>query len=57
MIKLHKRVQVKPHLDCWMRGERYGRVVQVGKRWISVRMFATGRIREFSPANLDEVKR
>lgn len=55
MIKLHQRVQVKPHLDCWMRGERYGRVVRVGK-WVHVRMFKTGRIREFAAANLDEVK-
>jgi len=38
-----------------MRGERYGRVVRVGK-WVHVRMFKTGRIREFAAANLDEVK-
>lgn len=55
-MKLHVRVECAPHLDCWVRGDRYGRVVKIGKKWIHVRMFSTGRIRLFSEANLTEVK-
>jgi hypothetical protein len=55
-MKLHDRVECAPHLDCWIRGDRYGRVVMLGRKWVHVRMFRTGRIRLFSAANLDVVK-
>lgn len=55
-MKLYSRVQAAPHLDCWMQGDRYGRVVGFRKKFIQVRMFNGGHIREFSPENLSEVK-
>lgn len=55
-MELNSRVQCKPHLDCWIRGDRYGRVVAFRGKMVHVRMFKTGRIRIFSRVNLDEVK-
>lgn len=55
-MQLNSRVECKPHLDCWMQGERYGRVVRIQEKVVHVRMFKTGRIRIFSHLNVDEVK-
>jgi hypothetical protein len=46
------RVQAHPATDTWMRGDRYGTVVSVGKRLIHVRMDRSNRVVKFTPDNL-----
>jgi hypothetical protein len=37
------RVEIAPHLDLWMRGDRYGTVVRRGKHVTHVRLDKSGR--------------
>jgi len=48
------RVELAPHLDAWMRGDRYGTVSKVGRRTltVSVKLDKSGRTRRFQPHNL-----
>lgn len=52
-----QRVELRPHLDAWMRGDRFGTVSRVGKRnlRIYVRMDKTGRELSLLPENLTDV--
>lgn len=45
-------VQAHPATDTWMRGDRYGVVASVGRKWITVRMTRSGRMVKFHPDNL-----
>lgn len=47
----HDRVQVAPHLDCWMAGDRYGEVTQKGRFYLHVRMYRSGKVRKVAPEN------
>jgi hypothetical protein len=38
------RVMFAPHTDAWMRGDRYGTVVLVGRRLIHVHMDRSQRV-------------
>jgi len=49
------KVKVKPHVDCWMRGDRGGKVVGVGKRWVTVLMFASRKTRRFSRGSIEVI--
>jgi hypothetical protein len=52
------RVQVHPAHDLWMRGMRYGTVIGVGKKYVSVLLdrdvkpFGNGRTQRFLPDDL-----
>ena len=46
------RVQAHPATDTWMRGDRFGTVVAIGRKYIRVRMDRSGRIVRFSADNL-----
>lgn len=39
------RVELAPHLDAWMAGDRFGNVVKVTDKRIHVRMDRSGRMR------------
>lgn len=45
-------VECAPHFDCWMRGDRFGEVVSIGRFYVHVRMSRSGTMRKFSPENL-----
>jgi hypothetical protein len=47
-----ERVQTHPATDDWMRGDRYGTVIAVGRRYVAVRLDRSGRLRRFLPADL-----
>lgn len=47
------RVQSHPATDAWMRGDRYGSVTKVGRKWVHVRMDRSGRTLRFTPDNID----
>jgi hypothetical protein len=46
------RVQLHPATDRWMRGDRYGEVVLVGRKLISVKMDVSGQIAKLHPSNI-----
>ena len=45
-------VQAHPATDTWMRGDRFGRVETIGRKYVSVRMHRSKRLIKFSPDNL-----
>lgn len=51
--KIGTRVQLPPHTDAWMMGDRYGTIVKVGRSIIHVRMDRSGRTRWFHRATID----
>ena len=46
-------VKISPATDTWMRGERYGRVTKIGRKYVHVRLIPTGRIGRFLPEDLE----
>lgn len=54
------RVHTHPATDCWMRGERFGTVTLVGRKYVHVKMDASGKVRKFAPdllirVNVEEI--
>lgn len=47
-----KRVEIHPRYDAWMMGDRFGEVVKVTPRYLSVKMDRSGRVRRV--ANSDD---
>lgn len=47
------RVQTHPTTDAWMRGDRYGNAVKVGRTYVHVHMDRSGRTLRFLPDNID----
>ena len=45
-------VESHPATDTWMMGDRYGRVVKVGRKLVHVLMHRSGRTLRFAPGNL-----
>jgi hypothetical protein len=45
-------VQAHPATDTWMRGDRYGRVVIIGRKHVTVLMNTSKRRIKFAPDNL-----
>jgi hypothetical protein len=52
VVKLSDRVELHPATDRWMRGDRFGVVVAVGRKWIKVRMDRSNDLIPVLPGNL-----
>ena len=52
-FKLGDRVELHPALDRWMRGDRFGAVVGIGRKFLKVRMDRSGRTIPLLPENVD----
>lgn len=50
-----QRVQLHPATDLWMKGARFGEIVSIGKRYLHVRLDATGKIVRLAPRNVCEI--
>lgn len=50
------RVQAAPSTDCWMRGDRYGTVTTVGRKYVHAKMDVSGKVRKFTPDLLEPVR-
>ena len=50
------RIQVLPHVDRWMQGDRYGNVTKIGHKFVHVSMDMSGGIAIFSPENIKKVE-
>lgn len=54
-FKLNDRVQLHPATDTWMRGDRFGTVVAIGRKLLRVKMDRSQRTLSLLPANIMEV--
>lgn len=52
--KIGDRVELHPATDAWMRGDRFGEVVKVGRKVYHVKMDRSGRTLRVIPANISE---
>jgi hypothetical protein len=51
-----QRVQLRPHMDLWMRGARYGDVTRVTKDLVSVRLDnLPHKVRRFHPDDIAHI--
>lgn len=49
------RVELSSGTDAWMRGDRYGQVVKVGRRYIHVWMDRSGKVRKVPPQRIGRI--
>ena len=54
-IGLHDRVELHPATDRWMRGDRYGTVVDGGRKYLRVRMDRSCQLIRVAPENIGAV--
>lgn len=47
-----ERVELHPAMDAWMQGDRFGKVVKLGRKYVHVLMDHSGRKLEVVPQNL-----
>lgn len=47
MVEVNQRVQAHPATDCWMRGDKFGTVTQIGRKYVHVLMDRSGKVRQF----------
>ena len=45
-------VELAPHTDAWMRGDRFGKVVDIGRFYLHVKCTPSGKVRFFVPENI-----
>ena len=48
-MNVNDRVQLHPATDAWMRGDRYGVIVKLGRKYVHVRMDRSGKTRKITP--------
>lgn len=54
-LKVGDRVELAPHTDRWMMGDRFGEIVKVGtlprsgRSWIHVKLDKSGQTKRFRP--------
>lgn len=46
--KVGNRVEIHPACDCWMQGDRFGKIVEMGKFYIYVKMDRSKLTRRFT---------
>ena len=54
MQAAEQRVELHPATDAWMRGDRYGIVLSIGRKYIHLRMDSGRRLR-VAPTNIGQV--
>ena len=51
-FKVGDRVQLHPATDRWMRGDRYGIITKLGRKYATVRLDKSGATLTFLPSDL-----
>jgi hypothetical protein len=46
------RIQLHPATDAWMRGDRFGQIRKVGRKFYHVAMDVSGRVLRVPPCNI-----
>jgi hypothetical protein len=49
------RVEIAPHLDAWMMGDRYGTIERVTAAHVFVRMDRSGKVRRIRRTDVNDV--
>ena len=59
LARVGQVVEIHPGTDTWMRGDRFGEVVKLGRKWVHVRFYVSGRTLQVHPIRLrlDATKR
>ena len=52
MFNVGDRIELKPHLNRWMMGDRFGTVVSIGRRYLHVEMDVSGKTINAVPENV-----
>lgn len=47
-----QRVELHPGTDAWMMGDRFAQVVKIGRKYITVECFRSGKERRVPPSLL-----
>lgn len=50
------RIEAHPVTDIWMSGDRYGKVIAVGHKYVYAIMDRSGRTQPFLPRNLGKLQ-
>lgn len=48
------RIELAPHLDRWMMGDRFGEIVKIGRRYLHVKMDASEKVINVVPENVGQ---
>lgn len=56
MVRAGDRVEIPPHTDAWMRGDRYGEVTQVSGDNVKVLMDKSGKTLRFNGRDADDLR-
>ena len=54
-FRIGDRVELSPHLDRWMMGDRFGVVVRNGRIHVHVKLDRSGSTIAFNPTNLKSI--
>lgn len=54
-FKPGQRVQLHPATDLWMRGDKFGTVSSVGRKFVRVRMDKSGDLVSVAPGHILEI--
>lgn len=46
------RVELAPHTDAWLAGDRYGEVIKIGRFYLHIKMDRSGKVRRMVPENM-----
>ena len=49
------RVELHPATDAWMMGDRPGVIVRVGRKYLSILMDRSRKVRRVAPANIYDI--
>lgn len=47
-----QRIETHPATDTWMRGDRFGTVTAIGRKYVSVKMHVSKRTLRMLPSNI-----
>ena len=51
-FKVGDRVELHPATDRWMRGDRFGEVVKIGRMYVHIKMDRSGQTIKAAPENV-----
>lgn len=49
IVKIGDRVELHPATDRWIRGDRFGTVAKIGRKYVHVKLDRSGRTLPFTP--------
>jgi hypothetical protein len=49
------RVELHPATDAWMMGDRFGAITRIGRKYLSILMDRSGKVRKVTPDNIYDI--